>query len=81
VKVHSSPTGRRIDDEGDRGRPRSDESAEARKPIRGFVRALAIPFAVLGHRAVETDRDHLYVKIVQRRRAPEAIGKLRARPV
>jgi hypothetical protein len=45
-------------------------------------RALAIVSPVLGIRAIETDRDHLYVKLrATPAGLPEAIGKLRARPV
>ena len=44
-------------------------------------RALAILSPVLGIRAIETDRDHLYVKLrATPAGLPEAIGKLRDRP-
>jgi hypothetical protein len=44
-------------------------------------RALAILSPVVGIRAIETDRDHLYVKLrATPAGLPEAIGKLRARP-
>jgi hypothetical protein len=44
-------------------------------------RALAVISPVLGIRAIETDRDHLYVKLrATPAGLPEAIGKLRTRP-
>lgn len=43
--------------------------------------ALAIVSPVLGIRSIETDRDHLYVKLrATPAGLPEALGKLRARP-
>jgi hypothetical protein len=45
-------------------------------------RALAVISPVLGIRAIETDRDHLYVKLrATPTGLPEALGKLRARPL
>jgi hypothetical protein len=45
-------------------------------------RVLAILSPVLGIRAIETDRDHLYVQLrAPPAGLPEALGKLRARPV
>jgi hypothetical protein len=44
-------------------------------------RALAVISPVLGIRAIETDRDHLYVKLrATPAGLPEALGKLRTRP-
>jgi hypothetical protein len=44
-------------------------------------RMLAVVSPVLGIRTIETDRDHLYVKLrATPAGLPEAIGKLRARP-
>lgn len=43
--------------------------------------ALAVISPILGIRAIETDRDHLYVKLrATPAGLPEALGKLRARP-